>query len=136
MLRLITSVDKGRFLFGGTAGSSNRAYSDVFVLSLPGFVWRQVQFDDVSPRTDHHCAVVGNRQLVVVGGRTTSKSAANLEDGLLETRGHKGLACSTWRSGLGKTSTTPALVLIAAMKKFNAGTVRSKSAVVKSRNNS
>ncbi|KAK1672094.1 hypothetical protein BDP55DRAFT_731774 [Colletotrichum godetiae] len=60
--------------------SSETTYEiDVFVLSLPGFVWRQVQFDDVSPRTDHHCTVVGNRQMVVVGGRTTSKSAENLE---------------------------------------------------------
>ncbi|EXF80870.1 kelch repeat protein [Colletotrichum fioriniae PJ7] len=68
------------------------AYSDVFVLSLPGFVWRQVQFDDVSPRTDHHCAVVGNRKMIVVGGRTTSKSAANLEGWALR---------DPWPQGLG-----------------------------------
>ncbi|KAI3540189.1 kelch repeat protein [Colletotrichum filicis] len=80
------------FLFGGTAGFSNRAYSDVFVLSLPGFVWRQVQFDDVSPRTDHHCAVVGNRQMIVVGGRTTSKSVGNLEGWALR---------DPWPQGLG-----------------------------------
>ncbi|UQC75607.1 kelch repeat protein [Colletotrichum lupini] len=72
------------FLFGGTAGFSNRAYSDVFVLSLPGVwvIWK---------------------------------------DGLSEIRGRKGLVCSTWWSGRGRTITTLALVLIAAMKKFNAG---------------
>ncbi|KAG7053227.1 kelch repeat protein, partial [Colletotrichum scovillei] len=90
--RASKSVNKDRFLFGGTAGSSNRAYSDVFVLSLPGFVWRQVQYDDVSPRTDHHCAVVGNRQMIVVGGRTTSKSVGNLKGWALR---------DPWPQGLG-----------------------------------
>lgn len=45
------------------------SYDDVFVLSLPSFTWIQV-YESVpgSPRFGHTCHLVGNRQMLTVGG--------------------------------------------------------------------
>ncbi|KAJ0160036.1 hypothetical protein CTA2_8664, partial [Colletotrichum tanaceti] len=54
------------FVFGGT--NTVNTYDDVFVLSLPGFVWTQVIYEAKNPRRFHTCAVVGRRQMLSVGG--------------------------------------------------------------------
>lgn len=54
------------FVFGGT--NTVNTYDDVFVLSLPGFVWTQVIYDAKNSRRFHTCAVVGRRQMLSVGG--------------------------------------------------------------------
>ncbi|GKT48136.1 Kelch repeat-containing protein [Colletotrichum spaethianum] len=56
------------FVFGGTNTEKSKTYDDVFVLSLPGFVWTQVIYDATNPRRYHSCAVVGRRQMLSVGG--------------------------------------------------------------------
>ncbi|KAK1625716.1 hypothetical protein BDP81DRAFT_496323 [Colletotrichum phormii] len=63
------------FVFGGVAEYKDTPYDDVFVLSLPGFVWKQVLYDSRFPRTEHHCGVIGKRQMVIVGGRNTTKTS-------------------------------------------------------------
>jgi len=42
-------------------------YDDIYVLSLPSFTWTNI-FNGQSPRWGHTCHVVGNRQLLTVGG--------------------------------------------------------------------
>ncbi|KAK6613475.1 Kelch repeat-containing protein-like protein 5 [Botrytis cinerea] len=56
------------YLYGGQDGGSV-SYDDVFVLSLPSFTWIQV-YESVpgSPRFGHTCHLVGNRQMLTVGG--------------------------------------------------------------------
>lgn len=54
-----------RFIFGGASKSSQ--YGDVWILSIPGFHWFKVP-DQVSPREWHGCTVIGNRQMLSLGG--------------------------------------------------------------------
>lgn len=56
-------------MFGGWNGWSDRTYAfgDIWVLSLPGFRWFKVD-DEVTPRAMHDCALVGKRQMLVIGG--------------------------------------------------------------------
>lgn len=42
-------------------------YDDVFVLSLPGFVWHQVESAE-GPRSHHSCVIAGQRQMISIGG--------------------------------------------------------------------
>ncbi|KAJ3955659.1 hypothetical protein N0V92_007807 [Colletotrichum tropicale] len=49
-------------------------FDDVFVLSLPGFVWTQVPYESKNTRRYHTCTVVGRRQMLSVGG-TDGKTA-------------------------------------------------------------
>ena len=48
--------------------ATNTALDEVFVLSLPGFVWFKANYIAQNPRNGHRCHVVGNRQMLVVGG--------------------------------------------------------------------
>ncbi|KAA8574999.1 hypothetical protein MFRU_002g03680 [Monilinia fructicola] len=56
------------YLYGGQNGDSV-SYDDVYVLSLPSFTWIKV-YEAVpgSPRFGHTCHLVGNRQMLTVGG--------------------------------------------------------------------
>ncbi|QSZ37441.1 hypothetical protein DSL72_008537 [Monilinia vaccinii-corymbosi] len=56
------------YLYGGQNGDSV-SYDDVYVLSLPSFAWIKV-YEAVpgSPRFGHTCHLVGNRQMLTVGG--------------------------------------------------------------------
>ena len=68
------------FIYGGWAAgdkganltpqenATNTALDEVFVLSLPGFVWFKANYTAANPRNGHRCHVVGNRQMLVVGG--------------------------------------------------------------------
>ncbi|KAK1974288.1 hypothetical protein LZ30DRAFT_416493 [Colletotrichum cereale] len=56
------------FVFGGTNEEKRITYDDVFVLSLPGFTWTQIIYNPANPRRYHSCAIVGNRQMLSVGG--------------------------------------------------------------------
>lgn len=61
-------------MFGGTNPDTGASFDDVFVLSLPGFVWTQVPYEAKLTRRFHTCAVVGRRQMLSVGG-TDGKTA-------------------------------------------------------------
>jgi hypothetical protein len=59
-------------LYGGRDPIKSVEYDDVYVLSLPAFNWTQVNFGQ-SPRWGHDCHVVGNRQMLTIGGNTTNE---------------------------------------------------------------
>ena len=46
----------------------NTALDEVFVLSLPGFVWTKANYTAATPRVNHACSAAGNRQMIVTGG--------------------------------------------------------------------
>lgn len=56
------------FIFGGRNDDKNATYDEVFVLSLPGFFWSQAQYTSQAPRANQACAMIGNRQMLSVGG--------------------------------------------------------------------
>ena len=47
---------------------------EVYVLSLPSFVWFKANYTSSDPREGHTCHVVGNRQMLSVGGLDPSAS--------------------------------------------------------------
>ncbi|KAK4452121.1 kelch repeat-containing protein [Podospora aff. communis PSN243] len=55
------------FLYGGVDMQASRSSDEVYVLSLPGFVFFKGPGSS-TPRADHGCALVGKRQLLSVGG--------------------------------------------------------------------
>lgn len=65
----LTMNELTRYLYGGTSIQLGGTSSDVYVLSLPGFVFFKSQMQG-TPRADHACAVVGNgkRQMLSFGG--------------------------------------------------------------------
>lgn len=54
------------FMFGGR-DEERKGLGDIHILSLPGFVWRKVSTETTS-RGAMGCTVVGNRQMLTVGG--------------------------------------------------------------------
>ncbi|KAM0563725.1 hypothetical protein ACHAPJ_001457 [Fusarium lateritium] len=55
------------YIYGGTQNFENKSFGDVWVLSLPGFRWFKA--DGEAPRRAMHgCALVGNRQMLSIGG--------------------------------------------------------------------
>ncbi|KAH0563239.1 hypothetical protein GP486_002194 [Trichoglossum hirsutum] len=74
------------FLYGGHVGGgvygggnqsgpvvqANEGLDQVYVLSLPGFVWIQANYTSKDPRAFQKCHVVGGRQLLSVGGINSS----------------------------------------------------------------
>ncbi|KAK8034222.1 hypothetical protein PG993_009217 [Apiospora rasikravindrae] len=58
------------FMYGGYDAAANKSMTDVYVLSIPGFVWFKTDIDIGSPRVGQACALMGkdSRQMVVVGG--------------------------------------------------------------------
>ncbi|OJD30271.1 kelch repeat protein [Diplodia corticola] len=53
---------------GGWDAFRTTCYDDAYILSLPGFHWFKAPDMSGGPRAFHTCNVVGNRQMVVVGG--------------------------------------------------------------------
>ncbi|KAJ4419550.1 hypothetical protein N0V85_000960 [Neurospora sp. IMI 360204] len=56
------------FAFGGADQTSSKSYNDLYVLSLPGFVWFQAAERSVETRANAACVLIGNHQMLVVGG--------------------------------------------------------------------
>jgi hypothetical protein len=58
-------------------------YDEVYILTLPAFVWIKVQYAPESPRHDLTCHTVGKRQMLIIGGvdsASTSGSNTLFED--------------------------------------------------------
>ena len=53
-------------MYGGR-GPKNVFLDDLWVLSLPGFVWQKI-YEGSSPRAGHTCHLVGSRTMITVGG--------------------------------------------------------------------
>ena len=47
-------------------------YLNVYVLSLPAFVWFQTPATTTIRRCSHTCTIIGNRQMISIGGRPPS----------------------------------------------------------------
>jgi hypothetical protein len=85
-----------RFVYGGATNSTfdlnhpnSAGYLNVYALTIPGFVWFQSNSSSGTRRAAHACSVIGNRQMVSVGGRLPS-SLQSL-----------GVEQDPWPSGLG-----------------------------------
>ncbi|KAK1961564.1 hypothetical protein LY78DRAFT_588434, partial [Colletotrichum sublineola] len=63
------------FLFGGF--DNKMAFDDVYILSLPGFVWQRadVKANNGTARSFMGCVLAGQRQMIVVGGKVANKNA-------------------------------------------------------------
>ncbi|SPO03327.1 uncharacterized protein DNG_06009 [Cephalotrichum gorgonifer] len=60
------------FVYGGYDPMNKQTFDSVYVLSLPGFVWKQVKGDAPGGlRSGQTCVVVGNRQMLTIGGVDT-----------------------------------------------------------------
>ena len=73
----LTLISTEIYLYSGRQGSSvsqqaNVLSDEMFILSLPAFVWFKVNYTPTDPRIFHTCHVVGNRQLISVGGLNPS----------------------------------------------------------------
>ena len=55
-------------MYGGITTTDYKSSSDVYILSLPGFVFFKAPVVSSTKRAEHACALVGNRQMVSVGG--------------------------------------------------------------------
>lgn len=72
-------MQKQVFLYGGVVGTSIETtvgMGSVYVLSLPSFRWHKEQSTPQYGRYLHSCNMIGNRQMVVVGGQVVSKQSA------------------------------------------------------------
>ncbi|KAF4626479.1 hypothetical protein G7Y89_g11680 [Cudoniella acicularis] len=61
------------FMFGGTTGTSPDAptadaLSKVYILTLPAFHWIEVPAMAPTYRANHACSLIGNRQMISIGG--------------------------------------------------------------------
>lgn len=45
----------------------------MFILSLPAFQWFKIRYPAEKPRHGHSCQVVGNRQMLIIGGVDTTQ---------------------------------------------------------------
>ena len=61
-------------IYDGSAAAQvrNADMDEVYVLSLPSFVWFKANYTPSDPREGHTCHVVGNRQMLSVGGLNPS----------------------------------------------------------------
>ncbi|KAF6784147.1 kelch repeat protein [Colletotrichum sojae] len=59
------------FLYGGNNLNPEPSFSEVYILSLPGFVWKRADSPprNGTARTFMACARAGKRQMITVGGR-------------------------------------------------------------------
>ncbi|GJC84223.1 kelch repeat-containing protein ARB_01230 [Colletotrichum liriopes] len=64
------------FVFGGNS-DDKVLFDDIFVLSLPGFVWKRTDSrpKNGTARTFMSCVLAGQRQMITVGGRSTPQGS-------------------------------------------------------------
>jgi hypothetical protein len=55
------------YLYGGRDPILGKIYDDIYILSMPSFTW-QLMYTGQSARFGHTCHLVGNRQMLTVGG--------------------------------------------------------------------
>lgn len=59
------------YIYGGWNEHTYTYFDDVYVLSLPSFTWTMLYGEGSGPRFGHTCHLVGNRQMLTVGGVST-----------------------------------------------------------------
>ncbi|KAI1871918.1 hypothetical protein JX265_005904 [Neoarthrinium moseri] len=60
------------FLWGGYDALNKISFQDVYVLSIPGFVWIKTNVKTGGPRAGQQCIMYG-RQMFVIGGKNSDK---------------------------------------------------------------
>ena len=87
------------FLYGGISNedidSTVNLLGNVYVLSLPAFIWQRTQFSPWFGRTAHTCNLI-NRQMIVVGGQIKTVADYEANNGLNYIR-----SLDPWDQGLG-----------------------------------
>ena len=58
--------------WSGNDGVGQSAYDEVWVLALPAFRWFKAEYSARYPRYGHTCHIVGNRQMLTIGGLNAS----------------------------------------------------------------
>ncbi|CAJ2514047.1 Uu.00g021660.m01.CDS01 [Anthostomella pinea] len=69
-LVVVSAPDNSSFniyLYGGWDPTQTKYFDDIWVLSIPSFTWTKV-YEGTLPRFAHTCHLVGNRQMITVGG--------------------------------------------------------------------
>lgn len=96
--RIHTTADRlsSRFVYGGAVNSSDDAnkptddgYLKVYALSIPAFRWFMSNSSTTQRRACHACSIVGNRQMMSIGGR------------LVNTATTLGMQQDPWTSSIG-----------------------------------
>lgn len=83
---IITFFNTEIFLYGGQVGNGvydgasasqkiNAGLDEVYILSLPSFVWFKANYTPSDPRMYHTCNIVGNRQMLSIGGLDPSATS-------------------------------------------------------------
>ena len=80
---------------------SNNALDEVWVLSLPAFAWFKANYTAQNSRWRHTCNVVGNRQMISVGGQNVNDGNSKItsKDPFTQGFGVFDLTEMTWSSG-------------------------------------
>lgn len=73
------------------------ALGDVWILTIPGFHWFKVE-SQTEPRNAHACALVGKRQMLVVGGLAVANNLTQPEETWEQGIGILDLPTTTWSS--------------------------------------
>ena len=59
------------------AHANGDGYLDVFILSMPAFKWFKAYAPTESRRSNHFCQVIGQSQMLVIGGRDPSHDSSS-----------------------------------------------------------
>lgn len=60
--------------FNGVLGAGNEVYDEIWALSLPAFSWQRVDDSQKNGRYGHTCHLVGNRQMLSIGGGDSAQT--------------------------------------------------------------
>ena len=78
----------------------NQDMTNIFVLSLPSFVWHRIDGSSQTMRGSHDCQVIGGRQMLVIGGRNpTNSSLYDQQDPWINGLGIFDMTALQWTSG-------------------------------------
>ncbi|KAK3388740.1 hypothetical protein B0T20DRAFT_101681 [Sordaria brevicollis] len=96
--RRLANIGRGnRFMYGGADSKTEESYNDVYVLSLPGFVWFRAADQSQERRAHPACAVVGKgkRQMLSIGGKEI-KAKWSSKDSFPQGLGIFDMTAMTW----------------------------------------
>ncbi|KXH55831.1 kelch repeat protein [Colletotrichum nymphaeae SA-01] len=65
------------FMYGGSNIANKETFDEVYILSLPGFVWQKANYTSAAPRDTQSCVVAGQRQMITFGGVNRMANNAN-----------------------------------------------------------
>ena len=79
----LLKVHHYRYVFGGSTNATfdvkhagDTGYLDVFILSMPAFVWFKAGATTQARRSNHVCQLIGQGQMLAIGGRDPSQNGS------------------------------------------------------------